>query len=152
MPLRHPAVALAKANRLKSTQNNSEVYKAHAEARQPTDRPTDRQNSFENMRMVSKCAFTMSKQTCAKNKCKCFQLRTRNLWEVSGHVKSCPLLVSRKSPQTEFCAWCPQSVSGARAVLKTLQKKLSKSSWACKFKEASELPKQRVRRLAGSVG
>ena len=73
MPLRHPAVALAKANRLKSPQNSSEVYKAHAEARlsqrltdRPTDRQTKRQNSFENMRMVSKCAFTMSKQTCAK--------------------------------------------------------------------------------------
>ena len=62
------------------------------------------------------------------------------------------LLVSRKGAQTELCAWCPQSVSGARAVLKTLQKKLSKPSWACEFKEASELPKQRVRRLAGSVG
>ena len=72
MPLRHPAVALAKANRLKSLQNSSEVYKAHGEARlsqltdRPTDRQTKRQNSFENMRMVSKCAFTMSKQTCAK--------------------------------------------------------------------------------------
>ena len=61
MPLRHPAVALAKANRLKSPQNSSKVYKAHAEARlsqrltdRPTDRQTKRQNSFENMRMVSK--------------------------------------------------------------------------------------------------
>ena len=130
-----------------------------------TDRPTDRQDSFENMRMVSKCAFTMSKQTCAKQ-VQVFPPTTYGLGTFGRSQKPTPpldrkvpvnqspvlLLVSRKGAQTEFCAWCPQSASGARAVLKTLQKKLSKPSWACEFTEASELPKQRVRRLAGSVG
>ena len=51
MPLRHPAVALAKANRLKSPQNSSEVYKAHVEARL-SQRLTDRQND----KTVSKTA------------------------------------------------------------------------------------------------
>ena len=43
MPLRHPAVALAKANRLESSQNSSEVYKARGgSAQSATDRPTNR--------------------------------------------------------------------------------------------------------------
>ena len=84
MPLRHPAAALAKANTLESPQNNSEVYKAHAEDRlsqrltdRPTDRLTKRQNSFENMRMVSKCSHR-SKQICGKNKCKFPTTRHKN--------------------------------------------------------------------------
>ena len=41
MPLRHPAVALAKANRLEALQDTPRIYKAHAEVRfRPTDQPT----------------------------------------------------------------------------------------------------------------
>ena len=84
MPLRHPAVALAKANRLKSPQNSSEVYKAHVEARL-SQRLTDRQND----KTVSKTcewfrnALSPCQNKSVQNKSKCFQLRTRNLWEVT---------------------------------------------------------------------
>ena len=98
MPLRHPAVALAKAKKLESPQNNSEVYKAHAEARlsqRLTDRPTNRQNSFENMRMVSKCALTRPKQICAKQ----VQVFPTTL---GGHENQLPLLTER------FRSTCPR--------------------------------------------
>ena len=124
-----------------------------------TDRPTDRQDSFENMRMrfhhvkTNLCKTSASVSTYGLGTFERSQKPTPPL-DRKVPVKQSPvlLLVSRKGAQTEFCAWCPQSASGARAVLKTLQEKLSKPSWACEFTEASELPKQRVRRLAGSVG
>ena len=52
MPLRHPAVALAKAKGLSHFTNTPSVHKAHSEVRTvrskggPIDRPTDKQKRF----------------------------------------------------------------------------------------------------------
>ena len=72
MPLKHPDVALAKQTGLSHLKTEKSIKLTRRlgtgqRLNRPTNRPTDKTTKqFRKHAMVSKCAFTMSKQTCGK--------------------------------------------------------------------------------------
>ena len=117
MPLRHPAVALAKANRLESLYKHSK--RPQSSPRGPdgtterrTDRPTNRptKKGLENMQNgFDPCSHHAKRNRthmiCKTRLCKTFQCKFKcfhcQLGTLGGHINQLPLLT--EGSQTRSC-------------------------------------------------